>query len=235
MACRTLTPRSARRRQSLKTILAVVALGTCSCAASWSPPPAHPAPSVTTATAAPATAATPRVQLTGAVQAAPGDTPSPFAAVATAPVTPRWTDAEIVAALDAAEANQYSEARTARARSHSVRVERFASDLVTDDRELEHARRALPRRDEPAPSELLAEVQEARGEVADTLHSASPASFDHDFIAAEIRYERALGQLIQDEMIPSATAPELKEYLQDLRAKTTRARLAAEQIETYLH
>ena len=226
MACLTLTSRSARLGPSMKAIVGIVALGFCSCAAASSTPRARPETA----------AASPRpVQLTGAVLSAPIEEPPPASLAPPPAPKPRWTDAEILAAVAAAQTNQYSEARTARARSHSVRVERFASDLVTDDRELEHARRVLPYQDAPAPSELLVEVQEARGEVADALRAASPGSFDCDFIAAEIRYQRALGQIVQDEMIPNATSPELKQFLQDLKAKTMRARLVAEQVESYLH
>jgi predicted outer membrane protein len=113
-----------------------------------------------------------------------------------------------------------------------VRVDRFAEDVLQQERELTHDESGFARSMGSLPSDLESQVDGARHAAAISAIETTGLSFDRDYITAELRYERTLIHLIEDEMLPSARAPELRRFLETLHAKTARRISAAEEIES---
>ena len=141
----------------------------------------------------------------------------------------RWTDAQIVAATAAADAAQEADARLARERSKTARVERFAQQMILDQRDLDAQQARIGRMISASPSDVSARVEDARRPLSEAAHSTA-MTFDKDFLSAQIDYSKKLMKLLDEELIPSATSPELKSYLQALRSKTASRLLQAQEI-----
>jgi len=213
----------------IKGVAAVVAVSVCSCAAS-TPAPAH----------SPATMAPPPETMMPVLTSAEVTAPSPVtpgssvASPSPAPPPARWSDGDIVAALRAADAGRDHDAKTARARSKSVRVDRFAEDVLQQERELLHDEAGLTLSLGATKSPLEELVEEARRSADVTAIGAHGSDFDRDFMAGEIRYEHELMRLIDDEMLPNARSPQLHGFLQSLRATIEKRIVAAEEVSTNL-
>jgi predicted outer membrane protein len=145
-----------------------------------------------------------------------------------------WSDGDIVAALRTAQAGREEEAKYARTRSKSVRVDRFAEDILQDERELTRDEAGLMFSVGSTTSPLEAQVADARRDTAVAAIGASGPGFDRAFLASEIRYERALLRLLENEMLPSARAAELRRFLQRLHTKTAKRIMVAQDIASQL-
>ncbi len=219
-------------RLNLYGVIVIAVVGTLSCAAQAPPlrsmaraEPPPPATSVSlTGAQVPSTASPPSAE---PLPPMPDETASMARAA-------RWTDAEIVGALEAAQAGRDREAKAARVRSKSARVDRFAEDVLQQERETIHDESGFEHAIGSIGSDLRTQVEEARHAAAVASIDATGAGFDRDFMTAELRYERILMHLIEDEMLPSARAPQLRRFLESLRAKTARRISAAEEVESKL-
>jgi predicted outer membrane protein len=147
----------------------------------------------------------------------------------------KWTDAQILAALVTAEEGREDEARIARERSKSARVERLARDMIDNDRELDRDLAGLETHLASEPSELRKKVADARIAASESFRGTSNIGFDLGFVEAEARFDQALLHLLDEEMLPSASSQRLRAYLQTLRSKTQADLNAAEQVQNHLH
>jgi predicted outer membrane protein len=171
-----------------------------------------------------------------------GNVPTETTVAAPAPETSRdankparrWSDSEIMAAAAAADAAQEADAKLVRERSRTARVERFAQQMILDQRDLDASQARLERKIPGAQSGLSAKVEEARRATAHAAHANASSGFDHAFMDAQIDFSRALLKLLDEEMIPNAQSAELKSYLQSLRAKTSSRMQQAVEISTQL-
>jgi predicted outer membrane protein len=213
----------------LREVAALVAVGVCSCAAS------NPAPAQSPATTVPPPETT-IPALTSAEVTAPSPIAPELPAASVSPTLPpaRWSDGDIVAALRAADAGRDDDAKAARTRSKSVRVDRFAEDVLQQERELLRDESGLMLSLGATKSPLEERVMEARHSADVAAIDAHGADFDRDFMAGEIRYEHQLMRLIDDEMIPNARSPELHRFLQSLRATIEKRLIAAEEVSSNL-
>jgi predicted outer membrane protein len=146
----------------------------------------------------------------------------------------RWSDGDIVAALRAADTGRDHDAKTARNRSKSVRVDRFAEDVLQQERELTRDEANLAVSLGATTSPLAEQVEQARHAANVAAVGRHEGEFDRDFIAGEIRYERELIRLIDSEMIPDARSPDLRVFLRSLRAILERRVVAAQEVSSNL-
>ena len=212
-------------RLDLVGVVAMVVVGACSCASPQAAPAQSPmsAPPQTTTV------------VTGAeVPASPPVASDEAASPAPTASGQHWSDGDIVAALRTAQAGREEEAKSARTRSKSVRVDLFAEDILQDERELTRDEAGLMFSVGSTTSPLEAQVADARRDTAVAAIGASGPGFDRAFLASEIRYERALLRLLENEMLPSARAPELRRFLQRLHTKTAKRIMVAQDIASQL-
>jgi predicted outer membrane protein len=202
-------------------------MGACASSPAPSPVNGRPVESTTTVARAPTGEMTTVTSVTSALVAAPVNDP-------TAPVMAerksRWTDAQIVRALGAALEGREDEMKAVRTRATSARVDRFATDLLMDERQFTHEQSSLAKSVGSDGSDLERRV----GALRDEIGTPNPKSFDHDFLAAEVAYERGLLHLIEDEMMPSAFDPQLRETLAAMRGKTHARLLTAEEAQQHM-
>ncbi len=178
-------------------------MGARSCAASTPATTASP-PRTAPPRATAELATTETVTLTNAQVIAPPPPPAESATLAPAP----WTDGDIVAALRAADGGRDADAQAACARSESVRADRFAEDVLQQEREFARGEReesGLMLSLGATKSPLTDRVKEARHLAEVSTIGARSAGFDRDFMDGPIRCERKLMSLIDDEMLPHPT------------------------------
>jgi predicted outer membrane protein len=147
-------------------------------------------------------------------------------------VTSRWTDQQIVAALAAAQGPE-ADAKLAREKSKSARVERFTTQIIMDQRELGSGQVSLSRNFSAQQSAISARAGEAQSALSRAIHATSSA-FDKGLLDAEIDYCHTMLDLVDKELLPSATSSDVKSYLQNFRAKTASRLLQAQEIQAQL-
>jgi predicted outer membrane protein len=226
------------RLRNVSTILVVFAAGVSGCASSSAPREPR-TPDTTTVTTTNSAEPTSKPTLTSGTVGSTNSLAAPSSTNSTQPalahdVAPRWTDQEIIAATAAAQVSVEDDARLARDKSKSARVERFAQQLTMDQREIAAMQASIARTISGTQSEMSAKLAEARHSLSEAIRAASPASFDQAFLAAQVAYAHALIKLLDEDMIPSAKSTELKTFLQNLRAKTSTRLLQAQEIESQL-
>jgi putative membrane protein len=144
----------------------------------------------------------------------------PDAAVATPA-----SDGEIVAAVDAALSGQIESARVASARSTNAAVKSYADQVDTADT---NAAQQLTSLGIPPKQSALSETLQAVA-AADlqTLEATSPARFDTVYLNQQVlRLEQFLG-LLDGTLIPAATQPQLRSFLQGTLRPLVQTQLAA--------
>lgn len=142
----------------------------------------------------------------------------------------RWTDAEIVAAVAAAQETE-DELRLVREKSKSARVDRLATQMLMDQRELTSGQASLARKIPAQQSDMSSRAADARRQVTDAVGAPGSGTYDRHFLDAEMAYCRTMLQLLDTEMIPSARSSDLKQYLQNFRSKTASRLLQAQEID----
>jgi predicted outer membrane protein len=166
--------------------------------------------------------------------AAPSDPPVTTSADVPRDTTPRWTEGQILAITGAAASSDATEGRVAREKAHSARVSRFAETLILDQRDIAAQQAALARKYPGASSPTSTSIDSGRGDFVQSLKTSYGASFDRAFVDGQIRDSQAMLKLIDQELLPSARTPEIREFLHNLRSKTIAHLLAAQEIQVQI-
>ena len=162
--------------------------------------------------------------------------PTPTTGTPTVHTTPALTDAEIAGVIDAAGLSQRQEAREAAKRTNDPRVQQFAQRVLADDAHaetrLERAESAssISSRDSATSAELRSNTTRTLG----TLRTASPSELDKLYIDAQVGENRRLLELLERTLLPAAQSADLKTFMREWRASTSRHLSAAEEIQSSL-
>jgi predicted outer membrane protein len=247
-----------RAKLALSITATALGVAACSGAQTQSPPPQDPT-SVTMTTNAEVPVSPPIAPLPpGSTNPSYGDIwgSEPPPAVAPAPVTadqaappptpttgtptvhtaPALTDAEIAGVIDAAALSQRQEAREAAKRTNDPRVQQFAQRVLADDA---HAETRLERAESTSSissrdSATSAELRSTTTRTLDTLRTASPSELDKLYIDAQVGENRRLLELLEGTLLPATQSADLKTFLREWRASTSRHLSAAEEIQSSL-
>lgn len=167
----------------------------------------------------------------------PSPSTSPASAELAHDTTARLTDEQIIEIVTVAQAAEDEESKLAKSKAKSARVAHFASDLIMDGRALGAQRSAVARRLDsraPASSAAGSEVDVERGGYLQSLRASDGASFDRRFVASQVKQNQTMLKLLDEELIPSAKNPDVKDYLRSVRSKTIAHLLAAQEIDNQL-
>jgi predicted outer membrane protein len=141
-----------------------------------------------------------------------------------------FTDAEIVAVLDAANGAEERIAREAIARAVGPRVRALARQALLDRTSASLERIARSGAIAPRESPTSVEIRASGARVAAGIESAGVQDFDRACVEALAGEEWRLVRLLDDALIPQSRDGELRTLLEDLRARVSSRLEAAEDL-----
>jgi putative membrane protein len=201
-------------RLGLATLALLVAAG---CIPDESSPPPHTSTTTTTSFAAQVTRSTPQPSAVPSPTGLPAsqDPPSP-------PPTydAKVNDAQITAALEAANIRDLDQARIAAKRAGDPRVAAFAEEMLTGLERGEVKLRGLETQQGAAPQEgpTSDQVKLAGENALLALRTATSSAFDRMYIDAQVDEQQRVLTLI-DRLLPETRGPALKALLTEYRAR----------------
>lgn len=209
---------SVRRSMGVLGICSVwTALG---CAAKQPPPAEVPRPVVSEASPAPADPAQPIEKATLQDPAAPP--PSP--AEPTREPSPALTggvlnDAQIAKITEVVNSGEVEQAQLARQRSKNAKIKTFASHMVKEHTRAKQQGAQLAKQSSllPEQSAVSQELTTEGTRTLDALKSADAATFDQQYIDAQVTQHQNVLNMLDNQLIPQATDAKLKAELQSAR------------------
>jgi putative membrane protein len=150
--------------------------------------------------------------------------PTPVAPAMRAPSTPppgaALSDAQILRVTDLVNSAEIDQAQLASSKASDARVKGFASHMIDEHTQAkkEAEQVALEAHVTAAPSDDSTELATKTTKVLDGLRSASPTTFDKEYIDAQVQQHQEVLENLKSNLIPSATNRDVKALLQ--KAKT---------------
>jgi putative membrane protein len=192
-------------------------------------PPARtaetPIPSRSSASAAPAataqdTTTTPGSATLPSSQGAIGSGP-PSTAAPTSGATVPLSDDQILYVMQTANAGEIEQAKIAQQKANNGRVKRFAAMMLKDHGDADNKGREVARKTHgsPSPSEVSKNLETTARQMTASMSSQQGADFDRSYIDAQVKAHQSVLDLIDKQLLPNATATEVKEMLKDIRPK----------------
>ena len=182
------------------------------------PPPAPPAEPV---------GATPADPTANAQAAAPAPEPTP------APAAPALTDEQILQITHTANAGELAQAKLARTKAKDAKVKAFAAMMLKDHGDADTKGTALAKKNKltPATSTESTTLESDAKQNTTSLTAAKGADFDHAYIDAQVKEHQAVLDMIDNRLLPSAKADDVKGLLQTIRPKIEAHLKAAQDIQ----
>jgi putative membrane protein len=149
---------------------------------------------------------------TAPVAQSPGDVP-PAAKIQ------GLTDAQIVTVTETVNKGEIEQATLAKSKSKNPEVKSFASHMITEHTKASQQGKQLAKAEKLVPEDsATAQDVSAKGEsTLATLKAADKTTFDRQYIDAQVEQHQTVLQLIDDQLLPSASDAELKAQLEKTR------------------
>jgi putative membrane protein len=130
------------------------------------------------------------------------------------------TDAQILGVTDAANTGEVDQANVALARTHSDKVKSFADMMVREHTAAKNQGLDIAKQlgVTLATSAKSAEVQKEGADALKTLHETNADDFDKKYLKTQIHLHEDTLKLLDGELIPKASTPQVKGLLSDMRA-----------------
>lgn len=131
------------------------------------------------------------------------------------------TDAQILGVTDVTNTGAVQQANVAETRARSEKVKNFAQMMAKDHEEAKNKGLTIAKQlgVTPATSAKSAKVQKENADALKKLHEASADDFDKTYLKAEISSHEDTLKLLDSDLIPKATTPQVKSLLTDMRAR----------------
>jgi len=129
------------------------------------------------------------------------------------------TDAQILGVPDVANTDEVDQANVALSRTHSDKVKSFAEMMVRDHTAAKNQGLSIAKQLglSPATSAKSADVQKQGADALKTLHEANADDFDKKYLKTQIRLHEDTLKLLDGDLIPKASTPQVKGLLNDMR------------------
>jgi len=175
-----------------------------------------PEPMTTSASAGVAPTSTPVEQSPSMAPAAAANTPPPAAD----PPAALLTNEQILLVARTADEGEIQQARLAQSKSRSERVQKLAAMMLRDHKAAEKKGDALALKDnltlQASPTSESLQT-DADGFTRALKDEAGPG-FDRDYVQTQVREHEAVLEIIDRKLMPSASKPDVKAYLEGVRA-----------------
>jgi putative membrane protein len=192
--------------------------------------------------AASANCSSPEPEASSAPAASVGGEATPAEAVAPTPeqvaaIPPAaLSDAEIAKITDSVDSAEIEQANVASSRAKHESVKQFAQHMIAQHTaakqkgaDLVHAKNVTP-----VTSTVSSNLQREGMQMLQTLKAADLAAFDATYIAGQIEEHQQVLQLLNSQLIPSATDAQLRALLTDAHAMVERHIAEAKAIQQSL-
>jgi putative membrane protein len=129
------------------------------------------------------------------------------------------TDAQILGVTDVANGGEVEQGNVATTRAHSEKVKTFAQMMVKEHTAARNKGLTVAKQIgvTPETSAKSAEVTKDGADVLKKLHEADADEFDKTYLKAQISLHEDTLKLLDGELIPKATTPQVKSLLADMR------------------
>jgi putative membrane protein len=187
--------------------------------ASYAQPAASQGDEMTPSEAPPAQTA----QATPPTPLVTADSPAPVAP-ADVPAQPTETaqlnDAQIAKITDAVDTGEVEQAQLAATKTKNARVKKFANQMIAQHTQSKQKNAQLAKKANitPAESSVYSALATRSNQVVEGLKQADATSFDSLYISAQVQQHQAVLDVLNGQLIPAATNPELKAQLEKARA-----------------
>ena len=160
--------------------------------------------------------------------------PTPEEVAATPPAA--LSDAEIVNITDSVDSAEIAQANVARSRARHEAVKQFAQHMISQHTSAKQRGADLVHEKNmtPVTSTVSSSLQRGSRQMLETLKAQDLAAFDVTYIAGQIEEHQQVLQLLNSQLIPSATDADLRSLLTDARAMVERHIAAAKTIQQSL-
>lgn len=200
------------------------------CGKESSPPPASPEP-VALSTKEPEPAE-PMSPASGTLSPNDETPTTPESEAAPPRAAPALSDPEIAEVLLLANTAEVEQGKLAQKRAKHPKVKSFAAMMIADH---DAAKKKLDKLAlEPASSSLALDLKSDSENLLASLKGAAAADFDVTYVNAQVDVHRKVLAAINDQLIPSASAPELKSLLQEAQALVSAHLAHAEELKAEL-
>lgn len=127
------------------------------------------------------------------------------------------SDAQIAAITDGANSAEIEQAKLARSKSKNQKVLQFASMMISHHSEAQKKQAKL--NIAPAESPLSAQMTTDANQVLTSLKEKTGSEFDQAYLRSQVDEHQTLLDTLNTRLLPSASNPELKAYLQEIKAR----------------
>lgn len=137
-----------------------------------------------------------------------------------APAAPTLTDAQILKVIMVENSADSTHGSQAIRKATAPDVKAFGRKTVADHTALNKKATALAKKLNltPAPSDLSTDLQKKANDTTQDLQGKSGADFDKAYVDEEVPYHETLVNVVEQQLIPNAQNPELKQLLEEERA-----------------
>lgn len=133
---------------------------------------------------------------------------------------PALSDDQILGVTHTANVGEIEQGKLAQAKTKDARVQKLASMMVKDHTDADAKGRTLAKKAnlKPEPSPTSESLQTDATGATRTLKAEMGADFDKGYVDTQVKEHQAVLDLVDQELIPSATNTDLKAYLAEVRA-----------------
>jgi putative membrane protein len=161
----------------------------------------------------------------------PAAPPPPIAAPDTA-----LSDGQVIGIVQALNAGEIEQAQLAKTKAKDAKVKKFATQMITQHGEGQQKAAQLGKGETlaPADSSVASDLKVASNADMDMLKNANAADFDTMYMANQVKQHDAALQMLTNRLIPAATDPKLKAFLESTRATVEKHLKSANEIQQTL-
>jgi putative membrane protein len=177
------------------------------------------------------------IACTKAPSSAPSTTPAADrASQVTAPVGQALSDAQIARVDETLNSTEVDQATLAASKAKNAQVKRFAQNLLVDHKRAIEEDAALARSIGNAPNDsgLAEELASTGRQTLHRLERADAAAFDKLYVDGQVQQHQEMLDLLENHLIPRATAPQLKSQLEKARSMVDGHLTAAKELQQTL-
>ncbi|MEO6953886.1 MAG: DUF4142 domain-containing protein [Polyangia bacterium] len=130
-------------------------------------------------------------------------------------------DAAMVEVVHTANTGEIDAAKLASSKATSADVKKFASMMIEDHTKADEKGTELAKKLELTPTKSAASMRVAKDSATamKRLMGASPTSFDRAYMESQITAHTRVLAIIDKTLVPDVKSPELKGFLEEVRAK----------------
>jgi putative membrane protein len=144
---------------------------------------------------------------------------------APAPMTtqPPMSEEQVLGVVQVANTGEIEQGKLAQTKARDPRVKKLAAMMVKDHSEAQKSGMTVAKKSnlKPEPSPMSQSLQSDASAATTTLQAEMGADFDKGYVDTQVKEHQKVLDMIDQKLMPSATAADLKAYLTEVRASVS--------------